>query len=212
MPSFSGLSYNAYQSQQTGIRPFDRLQSVSTSLSTSQSQVSRFLLTFWYLRSHSTFFWVYKLVEEQKSQYCVALHRAPCMSPRSSIYDVLTSSSVTAVSIARIESLVRLFYYPPTDPFYDIKITYSIVEPNLAIATACAPALRPLLKHYLPGVFGKLASTDTYGNSTLHTRNKSSHGKMAFVMEPYSQKEFRRDGHAELASIASSQEEMKPKV
>ncbi|OAK94594.1 hypothetical protein IQ06DRAFT_184538, partial [Phaeosphaeriaceae sp. SRC1lsM3a] len=61
---------------------------------------------------------------------------------------------VTAVSIARIESLVRLFYYPPEDPFYDIKITYSIVEPNLAIATACAPALRPLLKHYLPSVFG----------------------------------------------------------
>jgi hypothetical protein len=118
------------------------------------------------------------------------------------------------VSIARIESLVRLFYFPPTDPFYDIKITYSIVEPNLAIATACAPALRPLLKHYFPKVFGKLQSSDTYGRSSVHTRNKSSHGNVAFALEeyPFGQKEFRRDGHAELASIASSQEEITKKV
>jgi hypothetical protein len=127
---------------------------------------------------------------------------------------LLIGSSVTAVSIARIESLVRLFYFPPEDPFYDIKITYSIIEPNLAIATACAPALRPLLKHYFPSVFGKLASSDTYVNSSTHTRNKSSRGTMAFALEeyPYGQKDFRRDGHAELASIASSQEEMTSKV
>ena len=179
---------------------------------TSPSRASRSLLTSWYLHSLSTCFWVYKLGEERRSLCSVALLPALCKFTPQSLCDVLTCPSVTAVSIARIESLVRLFYYPPTDPFYDIKITYSIVEPNLAIATACAPALRPLLKHYLPGVFGKLASTDTYGNSTSHTRNKSSHGKMAFVMEPYGQKEFRRDGHAELASIASSQEEIAPKV
>jgi hypothetical protein len=127
---------------------------------------------------------------------------------------ILTDFSVTAVSIARIESLVRLFYFPPGDPFYDIKITYSIVEPNLAIATACAPALRPLLKHYIPGLFGKLHSTDTYVNSTRHTQSKSSNGKIVIEMDsyPYGQKDFRRDGHAELASIASSQEEITSKV
>ncbi|KAL5120683.1 hypothetical protein ACEQ8H_001432 [Pleosporales sp. CAS-2024a] len=128
-------------------------------------------------------------------------------------------ASVTAVSIARIESLVRFFYFPGGDPFYDIKIVYSIIEPNLAIATACAPALRPLLKYYLPSIFGRLHSADTattYGNSTMHTRNKSSRVKMALEMEaypyPYGQKnEFRRDAHAELASIASSQEPIAPK-
>jgi hypothetical protein len=125
---------------------------------------------------------------------------------------VLIDISVTAVSIARIESLVRLFYFPSGDPFYAIKITYSIVEPNLAIATACAPALRPLLKHYVPSLFGKLHSSDTYVNSTRHTRSKSSHGKVVIEMDPYpfGQKEFRRNGHSELASIASSQEEIHP--
>lgn len=124
---------------------------------------------------------------------------------------------VTAVSIARIVSLVQLFYFPTGgDPFYDIKITYSIVEPNVAIATACAPALRPLLKHYFSSVFGSPSTSGTYGES-YGTASAATHGAhkaklqkdhLTIALQTYGQKARRKDGHEELASIASSQDKM----
>ncbi|OAG04297.1 uncharacterized protein CC84DRAFT_1246221 [Paraphaeosphaeria sporulosa] len=121
---------------------------------------------------------------------------------------------VTAVSIARIVSLVELFYLPSGgDPFYDIKITYSIVEPNVAISTACAPALWPLFKHYFSG---PVSAKGTYGKSygtastgTHHHRKPSLQGgQLAITLKEYGQKGRRRDGHEELGSIASSQDRM----
>jgi hypothetical protein len=122
--------------------------------------------------------------------------------------------SVTAVSIARIVSLVELFYFPSGgDPFYDIRITYSIVEPNVAIATACAPALWPLVKHYFgspisaPGTYGDsyaTASTGTHGPK----KGNMQGGQLAIALQAYGQKGRRKDGHEELASLASSQDRM----
>jgi hypothetical protein len=102
--------------------------------------------------------------------------------------------------------LVKLFYFPPSDPFYDIHITMSIVEPNLAIITACAPALRPLFKHYFPTVFGSLSRSENK-SSTAHTRDKSAPNNIGYALEQYGKKGFRKDGHEELSSIASSEKE-----
>ncbi|KAK8101901.1 integral membrane protein PTH11 [Apiospora kogelbergensis] len=70
---------------------------------------------------------------------------------------------VTVVGIVRIWGVIQLFYYPDPngDTFYDIKMVLSVVEVNTAIVTACAPVLRPLLRHFFPSLFS-VASEDDY--------------------------------------------------
>jgi hypothetical protein len=53
--------------------------------------------------------------------------------------------------------MVKLFYVPPGpnhDPYYDIGVMWNVVEVNLAVITACGPALRPLFRSCLPKLFG----------------------------------------------------------
>ena len=59
--------------------------------------------------------------------------------------------------------MIQLFYLTPgdKDPYYDITVTLSVVEANIAIVTASAPALRPLFRSLLPGLFG--GSSARYG-------------------------------------------------
>lgn len=72
---------------------------------------------------------------------------------------MLTSRSVTVFGILRLAWLVDISYKPMTGDFsYDIRFVYSAIETNLAIITACAPALRPLLKSWFPGLFASLNS------------------------------------------------------
>lgn len=56
------------------------------------------------------------------------------------------------ISIYRIICLVDLIYFPqrPEDQFHDIRMIITAVEVNMAIALACAPALRPFLRHHFP--------------------------------------------------------------
>lgn len=59
--------------------------------------------------------------------------------------------------------MIKLFYVTPGpnhDPYHDIGVMYNVVEVNLAIATACGPALRPLFRSCLPKLFG--GSTGNY--------------------------------------------------
>ncbi|KAK8001628.1 hypothetical protein PG991_013850 [Apiospora marii] len=74
---------------------------------------------------------------------------------------------VTIVGIVRIWGVIQLFYYPDPngDNFYDIKMVLSVVEVNTAIVTACAPALRPLLRHMFPSLFAMSSSDDYYQKS-----------------------------------------------
>jgi hypothetical protein len=97
-----------------------------------------------------------------------------CVSLESACHlDHAEYQSVTAVSVARIAGVVKLFYFPNSmkDPFHDITMTLSIVEPNLAIATACIPALRPMFKTYFPSVFG--SSNKVSGYMSSHHRINS---------------------------------------
>ncbi|KAH9884237.1 hypothetical protein F4778DRAFT_565325 [Xylariomycetidae sp. FL2044] len=68
----------------------------------------------------------------------------------------LSGGVVTAVSIIRLTSLVELFYFSSTtsDPFIDIKVVLNAVEVNLAIATACVPAMKGLARGWFPNLFG----------------------------------------------------------
>ncbi|KAK7966392.1 integral membrane protein PTH11 [Apiospora aurea] len=74
---------------------------------------------------------------------------------------------VTIVGIVRIWGVIQLFYYPDPsgDTFYDIKMVLSVVEVNTAIVTACAPALRPLLRHFFPSLFALSSEDDYYPKS-----------------------------------------------
>lgn len=71
---------------------------------------------------------------------------------------------VTAVGIYRMVILVQAFFptTPSLDPTYSIGFCTSAVETNLAIMTACGPALKPLVKRYLP----KLLGSSGYGPSS----------------------------------------------
>ncbi|KAM0562305.1 hypothetical protein ACHAPJ_001992 [Fusarium lateritium] len=62
-----------------------------------------------------------------------------------------------------------------SDYTYDIRFAYAVIETNLAIITASAPALRPLFLKWFPNFFSALRSTGNryqsgsrYGRSTGH--------------------------------------------
>ncbi|KAK2809717.1 hypothetical protein FQN50_003562 [Emmonsiellopsis sp. PD_5] len=77
----------------------------------------------------------------------------------------LLGISVPIVAIVRLVELIKLFYYPnPTaDPFHSIGITLSAVEVNVAIISASIPALYPILRVWMPGIFGSSTAKYSYG-------------------------------------------------
>lgn len=74
--------------------------------------------------------------------------------------------SVAVIGIVRLAGVVKLFYIPQPnkDPYYDLTVTLSVVEANIAIVSCSAPALRPLFRSLLPGLFG--------GSSARYAANK----------------------------------------
>ncbi|KAK3290410.1 uncharacterized protein B0H64DRAFT_368378 [Chaetomium fimeti] len=133
--------------------------------------------------------------------------------------------AVTIIGIVRLQGVIRLFYIPQTskDPYYDITVTLSVVEANVAIVSASAPALRPLFRSLLPGLFG--GSSARYGahnkynypnsNSPHHHSRHSHHhhnggANDSSVGPPHSSirlKSLRgtgKSGHAECRSISPS--------
>jgi len=72
---------------------------------------------------------------------------------------------------------VRLFYlcrqlWAPqmkTDKHYSIGFVTTAAESNLAIMTACAPALWPLARRWFPGVFSRMALSQAFKQDELAT-------------------------------------------
>ncbi|KAF9871502.1 hypothetical protein CkaCkLH20_11149 [Colletotrichum karsti] len=66
------------------------------------------------------------------------------------------------VAILRVHELRKKFYN--LDPGYDARNgvgdTYSAIEVNLSIIAACVPALRPLFRKWMPGMFSNKSSND----------------------------------------------------
>lgn len=66
----------------------------------------------------------------------------------------LVGAVVPAVGTYRLVLLYQTFFEPPPpDPTYSISLTSSVIECNLAIVTASAPALRGLCRCWLPQLF-----------------------------------------------------------
>ncbi|KAK2787081.1 hypothetical protein FQN52_007347 [Onygenales sp. PD_12] len=76
----------------------------------------------------------------------------------------LLGISVPIVAVIRLAELIRLFYHsdPNGDPFHSITITLSAVEVNVAIISASIPALYPILRVWMPGIFGSSTAKYSY--------------------------------------------------
>nr|XP_036578564.1 CFEM domain-containing protein [Colletotrichum truncatum]KAF6785859.1 CFEM domain-containing protein [Colletotrichum truncatum] len=86
----------------------------------------------------------------------------------------LIGAIVTVIAIIRLVLVYKLFYVPPDpnkDPFHAIGVVYNVVEVNLAIISAAAPALRPLFRKWWPKIFG---GDSTKKTSDLHYYGSSS--------------------------------------
>jgi hypothetical protein len=128
---------------------------------------------------------------------------------------------VTVVSILRLQWITETSFFPPSaDPTYDIRFTYSAAETNLAIITASAPALRPLLVQWFPQIFGTLAKNTNrkypygstrYGVSGLaQSRSRSNRAGVAgqYGTSSYAMKDLERAVPPRGDSPATSEEEI----
>jgi len=81
----------------------------------------------------------------------------------------LTGHSVIAISGVRLYFLCRQFWAPQTipDKRYSIGFVTSSAESNLAIMTACAPALWPLARRWFPSVFSRMALSQAFKQDAL---------------------------------------------
>lgn len=89
------------------------------------------------------------------------------------------SNRVLVISIVRLVKLVQLFYVPGSipDPFHDIGAILNVVEINIAIISASGPALRGLLRRWLPTWFGG-SSGGKYGRyGTASSRRGTKYGR-----------------------------------
>ncbi|KAK4097888.1 hypothetical protein N658DRAFT_258067 [Parathielavia hyrcaniae] len=83
--------------------------------------------------------------------------------------------AVTIIGIVRLHGVIKLFYLPPSpdaDPYHDITVTLSVVEANIAIVSASAPALRPLFRSLLPSWFD---SSGRYNNTSNKYNNHNGY-------------------------------------
>ncbi|KAF6830877.1 CFEM domain-containing protein [Colletotrichum plurivorum] len=78
------------------------------------------------------------------------------------------------VAVLRVHELRKKFYN--LDPGYDARNgvgdTYSAIEVSLSIIAACVPALRPLFRKWMPGMFSNKSSNDAgpYAGSEQYAR------------------------------------------
>lgn len=64
--------------------------------------------------------------------------------------------SVTIVAIIRLAFFIRVIYFtPPTDSNYSISFVLSRIETGLAVITASASSLKPLIRQYIPRLLGQ---------------------------------------------------------
>lgn len=109
---------------------------------------------------------------------------------------VLTGSSITAISIARLQSIVEFAVTAnptrksklaqnqhsenPTDkPTVDNApaIYWSVLECDMFIICACLPAVRSILSQLIPGVFGGSSVHSSYPSGVKYYRHDGSESK-----------------------------------
>lgn len=87
--------------------------------------------------------------------------------------------SVTAVSIVRLYFLRQHLVDTSPDANYSVGFCVSAIECNLAIITACGPAMWPLLRTWMPGAFRSLGAgyqrNNAHGDIDWNTSRRVSH-------------------------------------
>ncbi|TQN66935.1 Satratoxin biosynthesis SC1 cluster protein 4, partial [Colletotrichum shisoi] len=95
--------------------------------------------------------------------------RMPMAAKMAVIGVFLMGVVVTVVAVIRVIQIYKLFFVRPppgTDSYHDIGLTTSTIEVNLAIFSACVPALSPLFRRWMPKLFGGGG-----GGGTTHTKS-----------------------------------------
>ncbi|KAK6220974.1 cfem domain-containing protein [Colletotrichum tabaci] len=135
--------------------------------------------------------------------------RMPMAAKMAVIGVFLMGIVVTVVAVIRVVQIYKLFFVQPspgTDNYHDIGLTTSTIEVNLAIFSACVPALRPLFRRWMPKLFGggtthkKSDRTDYYDNYATGSRRKhaGTQGEDDIIL-----REMRSKGHrAEIRSVS----------
>ena len=75
---------------------------------------------------------------------------------------LIVAPRTTMMSVVRLYYVYVVFYAMAGDASYSIGYVTSAVETNLAIVTACAPALWPLARRWFPGLFEQLGINRPY--------------------------------------------------
>jgi hypothetical protein len=123
------------------------------------------------------------------------------------VHPLTSRNSATAVGAWRLDRLIVL-YFPTgisTDSTYGIGFVSSPVEVNVAIISACCPALKALLTRLAPRLLGSSAGHGTYGgktsSSTWYGRGTyiRSHGEPGDSYE-LGQQVYRSNQQAHIAS------------
>lgn len=80
---------------------------------------------------------------------------------------LISTNSATGVSAWRLDQLIVLYWptSPSTDPTYGIGFVSSPVEVNVAIISACCPALKSLISRVAPRFLGS-SGHGTYGGKS----------------------------------------------
>ncbi|WQF79287.1 hypothetical protein CDEST_04301 [Colletotrichum destructivum] len=143
--------------------------------------------------------------------------RMPMAAKMAVIGVFLMGIVVTVVAVIRVVQIYKLFFVQPppgTDNYHDIGLTTSTIEVNLAIFSACVPALRPLFRRWMPKLFGggttnkQSARTGYYDNYATGSRRKHAGTKGE---DDITLREMRSKGHrAEIRSVSptGSEEEI----
>ncbi|KXJ87472.1 hypothetical protein Micbo1qcDRAFT_197807 [Microdochium bolleyi] len=98
---------------------------------------------------------------------------------------------VTAAGVARLLIIYQGFFAtaPSADPTYSIAFTSSAIETNLAIITASAPMLRPLLVQWFPRMFasskGTSAGNGYNGTGSGYAQQSTLRSKPGHRSTPY---------------------------
>ncbi|KAH7119238.1 hypothetical protein EDB81DRAFT_848005 [Dactylonectria macrodidyma] len=128
---------------------------------------------------------------------------------------------VTLLGILRLAWMVEKAKALSSDPqktdyTYDIRFTYAVIETNLAIITASAPALRPMFLMWFPNFFSALRSSkNNYSpsrgrdeRSMATNRTRGGTGVRSSLRGPFPLKEIKRRAAIRTHSPTKSEEEI----
>ena len=110
---------------------------------------------------------------------------------------------VTAVSILRFKIFYDYWQGTSKDPTYGLSQAISGIEVNVAIFTACGPAMKAFVTHFAPKFFGTSIGTRASGDGYYRTGGYNLSDRM-----PTDKSQRTQHGVVEVAGERDSQEEI----